>query len=456
MKSSKFHFNGKTGIAGIILRASVSLYLAGIVGIAQVDTAQAARWGGGGGGNTDRTAPTVPTGLTATAASSSQINLSWKASSDSVGVKGYKVYQGGAQIATVSSTSFSNTGLSPSTTYKYTVAAYDAAGNTSAQSSSASATTSSSSGGGSGGSADGVPSGVPAGIYSIDNVVDQPFVDGVLVRIYWDKSEPQENQYSFTNLDSTVQKAISLGQSVTIAPMVMAVPTWLESKCATYNDPQFGKTCVPWDATGLSALQNFINALSTHQINGTAIKDLTSVRQINASLLGMQSVRLTTTFSGYSASKMKDAAITTAGYWASAFPKKNLYLGLFDITDNTSNPSTTEDIRDTLLAQYGSVMSFFQEVMTGSAPQTNSILGENLLPAVGKTGIMLQACGEWSNQNSWSYCNFPKGDTPSAGMSNGFNNYKATYFEFYDTDLNNSSYSSQFQQWHDTLKPYIP
>ena len=109
MKSSKFHFNGKTGIAGIILRASVSLYLAGIVGIAQVDTAQAARWGGGGGGNTDRTAPTVPTGLTATAASSSQINLSWKASSDSVGVKGYKVYQGGAQIATVSSTSFSNT-----------------------------------------------------------------------------------------------------------------------------------------------------------------------------------------------------------------------------------------------------------------------------------------------------------------------------------------------------------
>src|SRR5205809_639667 len=89
----------------------------------------------------DTTPPTVPTGLTATAVSSSQINLSWTASSDNVGVTGYRVYRGGTQIATRSTTSFTNTGLSPSTTYTYTVAAYDAAGNLSAQSSSASATT---------------------------------------------------------------------------------------------------------------------------------------------------------------------------------------------------------------------------------------------------------------------------------------------------------------------------
>src|SRR5205809_507118 len=89
----------------------------------------------------DTTPPTVPTGLTATAVSSSQINLSWTASSDNVGVSGYRVYRGGTQIATRSTTSFANTGLSASTTYSYTVAAYDAAGNLSAPSSSASATT---------------------------------------------------------------------------------------------------------------------------------------------------------------------------------------------------------------------------------------------------------------------------------------------------------------------------
>src|SRR5437763_1345986 len=89
----------------------------------------------------DTTPPTVPTGLTASAASSSQINLSWTASSDNVGVSGYRVYRNGTQIATTGATSFANTGLSPSTTYSYTVAAFDAAGNLSAQSSPASATT---------------------------------------------------------------------------------------------------------------------------------------------------------------------------------------------------------------------------------------------------------------------------------------------------------------------------
>src|SRR3989440_212204 len=89
----------------------------------------------------DTTPPSVPTGLTASAVSSSQINLSWAASSDNVGVSGYRVFRDGAQIATTSTTFFANTGLSPSTTYSYAVAAFDAAGNLSAQSSPASATT---------------------------------------------------------------------------------------------------------------------------------------------------------------------------------------------------------------------------------------------------------------------------------------------------------------------------
>src|SRR3989338_1194728 len=46
----------------------------------------------------DTQAPTVPTNLTATAVSSSQINLSWTASTDNVAVTGYKIYRAGTQI----------------------------------------------------------------------------------------------------------------------------------------------------------------------------------------------------------------------------------------------------------------------------------------------------------------------------------------------------------------------
>ncbi len=91
----------------------------------------------------DRTPPTAPTSLTATAASSSSIRLAWNASTDNVGVTGYLVYRGGSQIAKVGGTTlaFTDTGLSASTTYSYTVKARDAAGNVSAASNVATATT---------------------------------------------------------------------------------------------------------------------------------------------------------------------------------------------------------------------------------------------------------------------------------------------------------------------------
>jgi hypothetical protein len=99
----------------------------------------------------DTTPPSVPTNLSASAISSSQINLSWTASTDNVGVAGYKIFRNGSQVGTSATNSYNDTGLAASTNYTYTVSAYDAAGNNSAQSASANATTQSggTSGGGS-------------------------------------------------------------------------------------------------------------------------------------------------------------------------------------------------------------------------------------------------------------------------------------------------------------------
>lgn len=90
---------------------------------------------------TDTTPPTTPTNLSATAVSANQINLSWTASTDNIGIAGYRIFRGGAQIGTATTNSFQDTTVSPLTTYSYTASAFDAAGNTSVQSSSASATT---------------------------------------------------------------------------------------------------------------------------------------------------------------------------------------------------------------------------------------------------------------------------------------------------------------------------
>jgi len=96
----------------------------------------------------DTQAPTAPSAFTATAASMTQINLSWTASTDDVGVTAYLVErcQGAScstytQIASVSSTTYNNTSLTASTAYSYRVRATDAANNLSSYSSTATATT---------------------------------------------------------------------------------------------------------------------------------------------------------------------------------------------------------------------------------------------------------------------------------------------------------------------------
>ncbi len=89
----------------------------------------------------DTTAPAAPSGLTATVASSSQINLRWTAATDNTGVTSYLVFRGTTQVATVSETTYADSGLSPSTSYTYQVKAKDAAGNVGPASNSAAATT---------------------------------------------------------------------------------------------------------------------------------------------------------------------------------------------------------------------------------------------------------------------------------------------------------------------------
>jgi len=81
-------------------------------------------------GPPDLTAPTAPSELSATAPSSSRVDLTWTAGGDDVGVASHDVLRDGAVIAsTGSGTSYSDTSVAPSTTYTYAVRARDAAGN---------------------------------------------------------------------------------------------------------------------------------------------------------------------------------------------------------------------------------------------------------------------------------------------------------------------------------------
>jgi chitodextrinase len=82
----------------------------------------------------DVQAPSVPKGLAATGVTSSQVTLSWSAATDNVRVAGYQIFRDGALIRTTPSTTYTDSGRSPSTAYSYAVAACDYASNVSAPS----------------------------------------------------------------------------------------------------------------------------------------------------------------------------------------------------------------------------------------------------------------------------------------------------------------------------------
>ncbi|MGN6799153.1 MAG: CBM96 family carbohydrate-binding protein [Gaiellaceae bacterium] len=112
--------------------------------------------GGGGGGGGDTTPPSVPTNVNGTPVGSSEVDLTWTASTDNSGgsgVAGYNVFRDGTKVnsSLVTSTNYADTGLSASTQYGYTVSAVDNATNQSAQSSPPKQVTTGSGGGGGGG-----------------------------------------------------------------------------------------------------------------------------------------------------------------------------------------------------------------------------------------------------------------------------------------------------------------
>ncbi|MEV4603125.1 glycoside hydrolase family 18 protein [Amycolatopsis sp. NPDC049253] len=79
---------------------------------------------GPGGGTAG--APSAPAALRPGAVTSTSIGLTWTAPAGTV--TGYRVYEDGTLRTTVTGTSATLTGLSPCTTHSYTVAAYNAAG----------------------------------------------------------------------------------------------------------------------------------------------------------------------------------------------------------------------------------------------------------------------------------------------------------------------------------------
>jgi hypothetical protein len=88
----------------------------------------------------DTTAPTAPGTLSARSATRTSITIGWAASTDNIGVAGYRIYLNEAETGTTSATLYTVARLACGRTFRFTVDAVDAVGNRSSRTGTTAAT----------------------------------------------------------------------------------------------------------------------------------------------------------------------------------------------------------------------------------------------------------------------------------------------------------------------------
>lgn len=438
------------------------------------------------------TTPPAPGNLTASAASTSQINLSWTDNSSTE--TGFDVESATSssgpwsQLASLgaNTTAYAATGLASGQTYYFRAHAKNADGD-SPYSNTANATTQST-----------TPpppppttAGMPKGIYLLDDKsapsrtgsmrqADKPYIDGFTWRMPWTSFDSGVSgpSYNFSAVTTAITSLQSLSNNknnrmkLTLALFNQEVPQYvLNSSQNTFTTDAAGAggsvlTVLPWDPTGLQAFRNFVHALAEYKVydavsgQTVAFRDHPALGQIDAGILGMQSYRDISSFTvvanpGYTREKFIQAVLDCLHAVRDEFPNKNVYMGFFSMDDNTRTPSLDSQVLAAITNEFDGVknprVGFFQELLRGDAPSMNGDYGKNLLSG-GAAGcpILFQACSPWINK---SLCTFTAGDdTPENGFENGYNNYGALYYEMYAADLAESSWQPMFQQWHDFLQ----
>jgi len=129
---------------------------------------------------------------------------------------------------------------------------------------------------------------IPQGVFSIanlglapqDEVLTDPNVDGVTVRLNWSTLEPTEGQYDFSYIDTTLASVGAAGKKVLLRIMTQGgKPAWVTTAVKnagglffTFNS-NGKKTSIPvfWDPTFLAKKTAMIQALGAHVTNNPAL-----------------------------------------------------------------------------------------------------------------------------------------------------------------------------------------
>ena len=210
----------------------------------------------------------------------------------------------------------------------------------------------------------------------------------------------------------------------------------------------------------MQAVSNFAVADSTQGGARVALKQHSTLAQMDAPVVGLQSIRdqsnTLRTLASYNRGTFIDAVVDSIHSCRDAFPAKFVFLGYFSMTDTQNANYGGQTLDQSLLARLytefnsGSSpkLGFFQELLADSTPTTTGI-GKVLYDERTRTYTLFQALTSWTAP--FTNPSAVASGNPATGIAFGYNTYGATYFELYPSDIDNTAHQDELRQWHTTL-----
>ncbi|OYW73938.1 MAG: hypothetical protein B7Z37_19760 [Verrucomicrobia bacterium 12-59-8] len=308
------------------------------------------------------------------------------------------------------------------------------------------------------------------------NVRNLPFVDGYLLRVGWAQLEPTSGGFDFTIISNIFSK-LPANQKLSLILRNDTQPTWLNTLpgITTWTAGSPSVTAVlPWDAIALERYRLLLVALGNFVVDGMSLRAHPRLAAVNTGIPGLaggirEPIEINIRdMPGYSRANLQSAVLTCLANTTDNFPNPPVHAGFWAYVDGQDasfgGVTAWEQLRQAILAQHNGVahprIGFYMDnpATTRAAADSLSFTGTPNTTFAAPMALSqssayseFQTLGSWSQPFSYSHVSKNLNSSPGDGMDYIFNTFACRCCEFYQADIDFTSYTAEFQRWHDFL-----
>lgn len=308
--------------------------------------------------------------------------------------------------------------------------------------------------------------------YRDGNIRNYPFVDGFTLRAAWDDMESgtTPGDYDFKIITNALNK-LPAGQRLSLI-ITPDEPTYIAAgAAATWSDTSVKPTrtrAVPWDEFQRAHRRALIAALGQAFASDPRVDILDPYLPGGFTGIRDPTAKKIYSMPGYTRENYLAAIQDELRALQDSFPTRYVQIGFWPVTDlynsTYDGASLSEWLRPRLLAEFdGNTrprVGFFMENLAATRPAAGidpysstpiNTYASALYAARNLTWNSFQMLGCWVRPFNDNHVDNTLNGTPNDAIEAAYNTYGSQYTEVYNADIDEDSFNTFFQSWHDFL-----